>query len=32
MYTCVELHTGKISDLIKSKKNHTNEYKKNNKS
>ena len=25
---CIELHTGKISDLIKSKKNHTNEYKK----
>ena len=25
---CVELHTGKISDLIKSKKNYTNEYKK----
>jgi pyridoxine 5-phosphate synthase len=25
---CIELHTGKISDLIKSKKNHTNEYMK----
>ena len=25
---CIELHTGKISDLIKSKKNYTNEYKK----
>jgi len=24
---CIELHTGKISDLIKSKKNYTNEYK-----
>ena len=25
---CVELHTGKISDLIKNKKNYSNEYKK----
>ena len=25
---CIELHTGKISDLIKSKKNYTHEYKK----
>ena len=25
---CIELHTGKISDLIKSKKNYTNEYMK----
>ena len=25
---CIELHTGKISDLIKSKKNYTYEYKK----
>ena len=25
---CIELHTGKISDLIKNKKNHTNEYNK----
>ena len=25
---CIELHTGKISNLIKSKKNYTNEYKK----
>ena len=25
---CIELHTGKISDLIKCKKNYTNEYKK----
>jgi len=25
---CVELHTGKISNLVKSKKNHINEYKK----
>ena len=25
---CIELHTGKISDLIKKEKNHTNEYKK----
>ena len=25
---CIELHTGKISDLIKDKKNYTNEYKK----
>jgi pyridoxine 5-phosphate synthase len=25
---CIELHTGKISDLIKSKKNHIHEYKK----
>ena len=25
---CIELHTGKISNLIKSKKNHINEYKK----
>ena len=25
---CIELHTGKISDLVKSKKNYTNEYKK----
>ena len=25
---CIELHTGKISDLIKSKKNYTNEYNK----
>jgi len=25
---CVELHTGKISDLIKNKKDYTNEYKK----
>ena len=25
---CIELHTGKISDLIKNKKNHINEYKK----
>ena len=25
---CVELHTGKISDLVKNKKNHTYEYKK----
>ena len=25
---CIELHTGKISDLIKSKKNYINEYKK----
>ena len=25
---CIELHTGKISDLIKSKKNHIREYKK----
>ena len=25
---CIELHTGKISDLIKSKKNYTNEFKK----
>ena len=25
---CIELHTGKISDLIKGKKNYTNEYKK----
>ena len=25
---CVELHTGKISDLIKNKKNYTHEYKK----
>ena len=25
---CVELHTGKISDLVKSKKNHIYEYKK----
>jgi pyridoxine 5-phosphate synthase len=25
---CVELHTGKISDLVKSRKNYTNEYKK----
>ena len=25
---CIELHTGKISDLIKSKKNYTIEYKK----
>ena len=25
---CIELHTGKISDLIKSKKNYTQEYKK----
>jgi len=25
---CVELHTGKISDLIKNKKNYTKEYKK----
>jgi pyridoxine 5-phosphate synthase len=25
---CIELHTGKISDLIKSKKNYANEYKK----
>ena len=24
---CIELHTGKISNLIKSKKNYTNEYK-----
>tara|TARA_B110000037_G_scaffold206244_1_gene251987 strand:+ start:68 stop:793 length:726 start_codon:yes stop_codon:yes gene_type:complete len=25
---CIELHTGKISDLVKAKKNYTNEYKK----
>ena len=25
---CIELHTGRISDLIKAKKNHKNEYKK----
>ena len=25
---CIELHTGKISDLIKNKRNYTNEYKK----
>ena len=25
---CIELHTGKISDLIKNKKNHINEYMK----
>ena len=25
---CIELHTGKISDLIKGKKNHIHEYKK----
>jgi len=25
---CIEIHTGKISNLIKSKKNYTNEYKK----
>jgi pyridoxine 5-phosphate synthase len=25
---CIELHTGKISDLVKSKKNYTHEYKK----
>jgi pyridoxine 5-phosphate synthase len=25
---CIELHTGKISDLIKNKKNHIHEYKK----
>jgi len=25
---CVELHTGKISDLVKSKKNYSHEYKK----
>ena len=25
---CIELHTGKISDLIKSQKNYTHEYKK----
>jgi len=25
---CIELHTGKISDLIKNKKNYTNEFKK----
>jgi len=25
---CIELHTGKISDLIKNKKNYTKEYKK----
>ena len=25
---CIELHTGKISELIKNKKNYTNEYKK----
>ena len=25
---CVELHTGKISDLVKNKKNYSNEYKK----
>jgi len=25
---CIELHTGKISDLIKRKKKHTQEYKK----
>jgi len=25
---CIELHTGKISDLIKNKKNYSNEYKK----
>jgi pyridoxine 5-phosphate synthase len=25
---CVELHTGKISDLVKSKKNHIYEYRK----
>ena len=25
---CIELHTGKISDLIKNKKNYTSEYKK----
>ena len=25
---CIELHTGKISDLIKSQKNYTQEYKK----
>jgi pyridoxine 5-phosphate synthase len=25
---CIELHTGKISNLIKGKKNHINEYKK----
>ena len=25
---CVELHTGKFSDLVKNKKNHTYEYKK----
>ena len=25
---CIELHTGKISDLIKRQKNHTQEYKK----
>ena len=25
---CIELHTGKISDLIKNKKNYTHEYKK----
>ena len=25
---CIELHTGKISNLIKNKKNYTNEYKK----
>jgi len=25
---CIEIHTGKISDLIKSKKNHIQEYKK----
>jgi pyridoxine 5-phosphate synthase len=25
---CIEIHTGKISDLIKGKKNYTNEYKK----
>ena len=25
---CIELHTGKISDLIKSKKNYSNEYNK----
>ena len=25
---CIELHTGKISDLIKNKKNYANEYKK----
>ena len=25
---CIELHTGKISDLVKNKKNYTSEYKK----
>ena len=25
---CIELHTGKISDLIKNKKNYSHEYKK----